>query len=84
MLYSTNWFQAANSGKLFADEAAAMYERAITANLKNNMLIHFAYADFEESRLKFEKVHNIYKRLITIQDSDPTLVRCHESYLIVN
>ncbi|ELT99142.1 hypothetical protein CAPTEDRAFT_164574 [Capitella teleta] len=65
---------AANSGKLFADEAAAMYERAITATLKCNMLIYFAYADFEESRLKFEKVHNIYKRLIAMTDLDPTLV----------
>ena len=33
---------------MFADEAAAIYERAITTLLKNNMLLYFAYADFEE------------------------------------
>lgn len=37
-----------NVGKLFADEAAAIYERAITSLMKSNMLIYFAYADFEE------------------------------------
>jgi len=40
--------QDQNTGKLFADEAASMYERAITTILKSNMLNHFAYADFEE------------------------------------
>ena len=40
--------QDQNSGKVFADEAAAIYERAITTLLKNNMLLYFAYADFEE------------------------------------
>ncbi len=40
--------QDQNAGKLFADEAAAIYERAITTLLKNNMLLYFAYADFEE------------------------------------
>ena len=33
---------------MFADEAAAIYERAITTLLKQNMLLYFAYADFEE------------------------------------
>ena len=28
-----------NAGKLFADEAAAMYERAVTTHLKDNMLL---------------------------------------------
>ena len=41
-------FQDQNAGKLFADEAAAMYERAVTTHLKDNMLLYFAYADFEE------------------------------------
>ena len=40
--------QDQSAGKLFADEAAAMYERAVTQILKANMLNHFAYADFEE------------------------------------
>ncbi len=46
-------FQDQNAGKLFADEAAAIYERAITTLLKNNMLLYFAYADFEEVRNKW-------------------------------
>ena len=33
--------------KLF-EEAVAMYERAISGPLKNNLLLNFAYADFEE------------------------------------
>ena len=49
--------QDQNSGKVFADEAAAIYERAITTLLKNNMLLYFAYADFEEV---FNHSHFIY------------------------
>jgi len=40
--------QADISGKLFADEAAGLYERATTTVLKNCTLLYFAYADFEE------------------------------------
>ena len=40
--------QDQNAGKMFADEAAAIYERAITTLMKSNMLLFFAYADFEE------------------------------------
>ena len=36
------------AGKLFADEAASIHERAINSLMKKNMLIYFAYADFEE------------------------------------
>ncbi|XP_064627330.1 cleavage stimulation factor subunit 3-like [Lineus longissimus] len=63
-----------NAGKLFAEEASSMYERAITTLLKENMLLYFAYADFEESRMKYEKVHSIYKKLLAIEFVDPTLV----------
>jgi len=41
-------FQADISGKVFADEAAGLYERATTTTLKNCVLLYFAYADFEE------------------------------------
>ena len=40
--------QADVSGKVFADEAAGLYERATTTMLKNCTLLYFAYADFEE------------------------------------
>ena len=37
-----------NPGRIFADEAAAIYERSTTSLMKSNMLLYFAYADFEE------------------------------------
>lgn len=61
------------AAKLFSDEAAAVYERATASLLKKNMLLYFAYADFEEGRLKYEKVHQIYGRFLEIPDIDPTL-----------
>lgn len=51
-----------------------MFERAI-AILKQNMLLHFAYADFEESHLKYERVHQIYNDYLDQKQIDPTLVR---------
>ncbi len=36
--YSARW----------AEEAAVMYNRATTGPLKDSLLLHFAYADFEE------------------------------------
>ncbi|XP_072164826.1 cleavage stimulation factor subunit 3-like [Diadema setosum] len=63
-----------NSGKVYSDEAAAVYERAISTLMKKNFLIYFAYADFEEGRMKYEKVHNIYTRLLGHEDINPTLV----------
>uniref|UniRef100_A0A4W5KEJ2 Cleavage stimulation factor subunit 3 n=1 Tax=Hucho hucho TaxID=62062 RepID=A0A4W5KEJ2_9TELE len=63
-----------NNSKVFSDEAANIYERAIGTLLKKNMLLYFSFADYEESRLKHEKVHSIYNRLLAIEDIDPTLV----------
>jgi hypothetical protein len=63
-----------NAAKLFSDEAAAVYERATASLLKKNTLLYFAYADFEEGRLKYEKVHQIYSKFLDITDIDPTLV----------
>lgn len=51
-----------------------MYERATTSVLGKNMLLHFSYADFEEGRMKYEKVHTIYQKIVDIEDVDPTLV----------
>jgi len=34
--------------KVLGDEAAALYERAMTGLMKHSMLLYFAYADFEE------------------------------------
>ena len=43
-----------------ADEAAALYERALGGFMKKNMLLHFAFADYEETRMKFPKVHQVF------------------------
>jgi len=37
-----------NNSKLFSDEAANIYERAIGSLLKKNMLLYFSFADYEE------------------------------------
>ncbi|KAG5839983.1 hypothetical protein ANANG_G00211290 [Anguilla anguilla] len=63
-----------NNAKLFSDEAANIYERAIGTLLKKNMLLYFSFADYEESRMKHEKVHSVYNRLLAMDDIDPTLV----------
>ncbi|XP_023026609.1 cleavage stimulation factor subunit su(f) [Leptinotarsa decemlineata] len=62
-----------NASKLFSEEAANMFERATSTLLSKNMLLYFAYADYEEGRLKYEKVHQIYSKYLEIKDIDPTL-----------
>ncbi|CAH1114072.1 unnamed protein product [Psylliodes chrysocephalus] len=62
-----------NASKLFSEEAANMFERATSSLLSKNMLLYFAYADYEEGRLKYEKVHQIYNKYLEIDDIDPTL-----------
>eukprot|EP00794_Sanderia_malayensis_P012786 gene12786-14097_t len=61
------------SGQKLADEAASFYERATSSLLKKNPLLHFAYADFEESRKRTQKVHDIYKKLLDDEELEPTL-----------
>lgn len=66
--------QDVDASKLFQEQASALYERATTGVLKKSMLLHFAYADFEEQNLKNDKVHQIYQKFFDIEDIDPTLV----------
>jgi hypothetical protein len=43
--------------------------------LNTSMLLRFAYADFEEGRMNYEKVHSIYKSYLDNEiTTDPTLV----------
>lgn len=63
-----------NAAKLFSEEAANMFERATSTLLSKNMLLYFAYADYEEGRVKYDKVHQIYQKYLDILDIDPTLV----------
>ncbi|XP_017062869.1 protein suppressor of forked [Drosophila eugracilis] len=62
------------AAKIFADECANILERSINGVLNRNALLYFAYADFEEGRLKYEKVHSMYNKLLQLADIDPTLV----------
>lgn len=59
---------------MFSEEAANIFERATSTLLSKNMLLYFAYADYEEGRLKYDKVHQIYQKYLDIKDIDPTLV----------
>ncbi|XP_043289608.1 protein suppressor of forked isoform X2 [Venturia canescens] len=62
-----------NAAKNLSDEAGTMFERATNTLLSKNMLLYFAHADFEEGRVKYEKVHQIYQKFLDIPDIDPTL-----------
>ncbi|KAK9876432.1 hypothetical protein WA026_012745 [Henosepilachna vigintioctopunctata] len=62
-----------NASKLFSEEAANIFERATSTLLSKNQLLYFAYADYEEGRLKYDKVHQIYLKYLDIKDIDPTL-----------
>ena len=47
---------------MFADEAAALFERSITTAMKGNTLLYFSYADFEEVCCQ-----NLFKIFIIIE-----------------
>ncbi|KAL3093072.1 hypothetical protein niasHT_022522 [Heterodera trifolii] len=50
-----------------------LYERAITGLMKENQMLHFAYADFEEENRRYENAKKIYDRLLACESVDPTL-----------
>ncbi|VDD87394.1 unnamed protein product [Enterobius vermicularis] len=54
-------------------EIAQLFERAIGGLLKTSQLLFFAYADFEEERMKYENVKKIYDRYLALEECDPTL-----------
>lgn len=61
------------AARAFSDEASNILDRAISGVLSGNALLYFAYADFEEGRLKYDKVHQMYNKFLSIPDIDPTL-----------
>ncbi|KAL7036048.1 hypothetical protein ACKWTF_008672 [Chironomus riparius] len=63
-----------NAAKIFYDEVSNILERAINGVMVKNALIYFIFADFEEGRLKYEKVHQMYNKFLSIPDIDPTLI----------
>ncbi|XP_059095388.1 cleavage stimulation factor subunit 3-like isoform X2 [Tigriopus californicus] len=68
-----------DASKMYLDQASTMYERAKSSVLKNSLLLHFAYADFEEQQMRFEKVNQIYQSYLEIKEIDPTL--CYIQYM---
>ncbi len=42
--------------------------------MSHNGLLYFAYADYEEGRIKYDKAHQIYTKYLEQHDIDPTLV----------
>jgi len=66
--------------KFYAEETAAMYERLTSKGpMSTNVLVYFTYADYEESRLNYQKVSQIYDKLISIKEIDPSL--CYIQYM---
>ena len=43
----------ATASRHYAEEAINMFERSIKSFMKNNMLMYFAYADYEEVSMNF-------------------------------
>ncbi|XP_019857540.1 PREDICTED: cleavage stimulation factor subunit 3 [Amphimedon queenslandica] len=57
------------------EEAGTVYTRAVSGPLANNLLMNFAFADFEEVQQHNDKAESIYNRLLsTIEDESKTLV----------
>lgn len=61
------------ASKNLAEEVSVIYERAINGPLSHNGLLYFAYADYEEGRIKYEKVHHIYNKYLEQAEIDPSL-----------
>eukprot|EP00761_Pharyngomonas_kirbyi_P004739 gb/GECH01004744.1/.p1 GENE.gb/GECH01004744.1/~~gb/GECH01004744.1/.p1 ORF type:complete len:697 (+),score=189.74 gb/GECH01004744.1/:1-2091(+) len=53
------------------EDAKEFFERGLKA-LPDNILLHFAYADFEESRKNINEATEIYQKLLEIRD-DPII-----------
>lgn len=60
----------AETSKKLSRELTTLYERATKGLMKHNLLIHFAYADFEESRNDRKKALEIYNNLIEAARED--------------
>ncbi|XP_046843995.1 cleavage stimulation factor subunit 3-like [Xenia sp. Carnegie-2017] len=88
--YPNIWYQAAlfledrsrqlfdqgdqQNGKIMADEANAIYERATSTHMKFNVMLHFAWADFLESQMKVNKAKDVYENLLSTPNIDHTLI----------
>ena len=68
-----------DASKAMLDQTETFYERATAGVLSKSMLMHFAYADFQEQQNKFEKVNQIYTKFLENAGVDPSL--CYIQYM---
>lgn len=67
-----------NLRSFYEIETANLYERAISSFMKNNVLIHLAYANFEELRSNYQKTYEIFEKCIQNPSlEEPTLAWIH-------
>lgn len=57
-------------GKRLLKEATQLFERATRGLMRHNLLVHFAYADFEEIRNNKKKALEIYNNLVEASKED--------------
>lgn len=64
--YAEIWYEAAMYLASYGahEDASKMFERAVKA-LPKNILIHFAFADYEETKKNFDKAAAIYEDLLS-------------------
>lgn len=72
------------AAKSLAEEVSNIYERSINGPMSHNSLLYFAYADYEEGRIKYDKAHQIYTKYLEQHDIDPTLVILSYSVTIIS
>lgn len=73
-----------NNSKLFSDEAANIYERAIGTLLKKNMLLYFSFGDYEEVIVQPSDQFSISFFSRTKEDGSRGFTRGLTSFLFAN
>ena len=59
------------------DQVVALYEKAISNIHAKNLILYLAFADFEEEQMRNTSAHEIYKKFLSQEDVDPSLVWGH-------
>jgi cleavage stimulation factor subunit 3 len=63
-------------GKSLVQEARDVYDTVTSTFLPESLLLHFAFADFEEGQGCNDKAEEVYENLLKNEAIDPSLVRC--------
>ena len=67
--------QDVDNSKSINDQINTLYEKAIANLHAKNLILYLAFADFEEQQMRNANAHEIYKKFLSQEDVDPTLVR---------